>query len=170
MSNLASIYADRGRRTEAEELNTKLIEIRKRILGQEHPVTLTSMTNFARSDWSQGRLKETEELQMQVVEIEGRTLGRENLFTLRIMSSLAMIWKKQGHNNKVLELMAEVVELSNRKLDLSHPDRKIYIRRFDKWQAERAAKTKKQEMEEAGEAVEMEAAEELPTENLRVEV
>jgi hypothetical protein len=38
------------------------METRKRVFGQEHPDTLTSMANLALTYWKQGRWKEAEEL------------------------------------------------------------------------------------------------------------
>jgi Tetratricopeptide repeat len=52
------------------------METRKRVLGQEHPDTLTSMANLASTFWSQGRWKEAEELEMQVMETSVRVLGQ----------------------------------------------------------------------------------------------
>jgi hypothetical protein len=47
MGNLASTYRNQGRWKEAEELEVQVMETRKRVLGQEHPDTLTSMGNLA---------------------------------------------------------------------------------------------------------------------------
>jgi len=55
MANLASTYRHQGRWKEAEELDVQVVEKRKRVLGQEHPDTLTSMNNLAWTLKSQGR-------------------------------------------------------------------------------------------------------------------
>ena len=47
MADLASIYRDQGRWKEAEELEVQVTETRKRVLGLEHPHTLTTMNNPA---------------------------------------------------------------------------------------------------------------------------
>ena len=51
-NSLASTYRDRGRWKEAEELFVQVMETLKRVLGQEHPSTLTSMANLASTFWS----------------------------------------------------------------------------------------------------------------------
>jgi hypothetical protein len=43
MANPASTYWNQGRWKEAEELEVQLMETRKRVLGAEHPDTLTSI-------------------------------------------------------------------------------------------------------------------------------
>ncbi|KIW35747.1 uncharacterized protein PV06_11912 [Exophiala oligosperma] len=44
MNNLALTYWNQGRWKEAEELEVQVREIRTRVLGGEHPDTLTSMS------------------------------------------------------------------------------------------------------------------------------
>ncbi|MCJ1231588.1 hypothetical protein MMC12_008266 [Toensbergia leucococca] len=68
MNNLASSYSDLGRRQEAVELEEKVLKVRKRILGEEHPDTLTSMNNLASSYSDLGRRQEAVKLQEKVVE------------------------------------------------------------------------------------------------------
>ncbi|OHW96949.1 TPR domain protein, partial [Colletotrichum incanum] len=47
MANLASTYWNQGRWKEAEELDVRVMETSSRVLGDEHPHTLTSMANLA---------------------------------------------------------------------------------------------------------------------------
>jgi len=46
MNNLASTYGGLGLWNEAEELFVQVMEMRKRVLGQEHPDTLVSVNNL----------------------------------------------------------------------------------------------------------------------------
>jgi len=68
------------------------METRKRVLGLEHPNTLSSVANLTSTFWSQGRWKEAEELEVQVIEISARVLGAEHLNTLRSMANLALTY------------------------------------------------------------------------------
>ena len=77
-SILAPIYRDQGRWKEAEALEEQVMEAAKRELGEEHPGTLTCMTNFASTYLDQGRRKEAEELEVQVIETRKRVLGQEH--------------------------------------------------------------------------------------------
>ena len=47
MGNLARTYSQQGKLNEAEKLEVDVMELRKRLLGAEHPDTSTSMTNLA---------------------------------------------------------------------------------------------------------------------------
>jgi tetratricopeptide (TPR) repeat protein len=88
------LYQD-GRYDEAEGQFTKVFETRKRVLGQEHPDTLTSMVNLASTYRNQGRWKEAEELQTRELDICSRVLGQEHPDTLSSMENLAWILKSQ---------------------------------------------------------------------------
>jgi Tetratricopeptide repeat len=46
MANLAETYRQKGRWNEAEKLQVDVVELRKRLLGAEHPDTLLSMANL----------------------------------------------------------------------------------------------------------------------------
>ena len=47
MGNLASMYRNQGRWKEAEQLEVQVMETSLRVLGNEHPDTLTRMANLA---------------------------------------------------------------------------------------------------------------------------
>jgi hypothetical protein len=75
MNNLALTYASQGRWKEAEELQVQEMETNLRVLGAEHPETLTSMANLALTYANQGRWKEAEGLQVQVIRDEKDSVG-----------------------------------------------------------------------------------------------
>ncbi|KIJ27903.1 hypothetical protein M422DRAFT_111270, partial [Sphaerobolus stellatus SS14] len=52
-----------NRFSEAEDLEVKVLLMRRHKLGEDHPHTLTSMKNLASTYQSQGRLSEAEELE-----------------------------------------------------------------------------------------------------------
>ncbi|TGZ77583.1 hypothetical protein EX30DRAFT_287808, partial [Ascodesmis nigricans] len=69
----------------AEELGVQVMETRKRVLGEGHPNTLSSMANPASTFWNQGRWKEAEKLEVQVMATTKRVLGEEHPNTLTSM-------------------------------------------------------------------------------------
>ena len=73
-----------------------MIEITKRVLGEEHPNTLNSIANLASTYWNQGCWKEAEELEIRVIEIRKRVLGEEHPNTLNSIANLASIYWNQG--------------------------------------------------------------------------
>ena len=113
------LYSD-GRWKEAEELYMQVMETRKRVLGEEHPDTLTSMANLASTYRNQGRWKEAEVLESQVMETRKRVLGEEHPDTLTSMNNLAFTWKENGRHVEALKLMKECVQLRTLVLGASH--------------------------------------------------
>jgi tetratricopeptide (TPR) repeat protein len=116
-----TLYSD-GRYSEAEELQVQVIEIRKRVLGEEHPATLTSMHNLALTYGDQGRWKEAEELQVQVIEIKKRVLGEEHPDTLASINNLALTYRDQGRWKEAEELHVQALEIEKRVLGEEHPN------------------------------------------------
>jgi GTPase SAR1 family protein len=82
------LYSD-GRYNEAEVSFMEVAERRKKVLGAEHPDTLTTMNNLALTYTNQGRWKEAEEMDVQVMETRKRVLGDEHPDTLTTMNNLA---------------------------------------------------------------------------------
>jgi hypothetical protein len=75
MANLASGYRDQGRWEEAEKLEVQVLEVRKEVLGPEHPGTLTSMNNLAFTWKSQGKIQIALPPREQCVAFSNRLLG-----------------------------------------------------------------------------------------------
>ena len=67
MANLAAAYWNQGRWNEAEQLEFHVMEMRKKLLGAEHPDTLTSMASLATTYRNQGRWNEAEQFEVQVM-------------------------------------------------------------------------------------------------------
>jgi tetratricopeptide (TPR) repeat protein len=78
MNYLALTLRDLGRHQEALVINEQVLELRKRILGAEHPVTLLSMNNLALTLRDLGRHEEALVMNEQVLELEKRILGAEH--------------------------------------------------------------------------------------------
>ena len=78
MGNLASTYQNQGRWKEAEELEVQVMETCVRVLGQEHPNTLTSIYNLALTYKSQGRLLSAILLLKKATNTQARIIGSQH--------------------------------------------------------------------------------------------
>lgn len=99
----------------------QVLEIRKQVLGPEHPDTLTSTANLASTYWDQGQLNEAEELGVQVLELQKQVLGPEHPDTLTSMAKLAYIWESLERVQDALALLKECVQLRTKILSQDHP-------------------------------------------------
>jgi hypothetical protein len=74
------------------------MDMRKKLLGAEHPDTLTSIANLAVTYGSQRRWNEAEQLEVQVIDMRKnlKLLGAEHPDTLKNMANLAGMYWNQG--------------------------------------------------------------------------
>ncbi|KAI9835331.1 MAG: hypothetical protein M1819_002475 [Sarea resinae] len=119
-SNFALVYGESGYWKEAEDLQMQLMETRSRVLGHEHPDTLTTQANLAATFLNQGRWKEAEKLGLQVIQTSKQVLGQEHLHTLISQANLATTYWNQGRWKEAEELEVQVMETSVRALGQEH--------------------------------------------------
>jgi tetratricopeptide (TPR) repeat protein len=103
-----------GRHNLAEKLDVQVMEMRKRILGTDHPDTLQSINNLAMTYLNQGRWKESEELSLQVLRSTRIVLGDEHSDTLYCQANLALAYMEQGLLKKAEALQVETLESHKR--------------------------------------------------------
>jgi tetratricopeptide (TPR) repeat protein len=117
----AWVFSEAGYLVEAEKLEVQAMEMRKRVLGEDHPFTLTSMNNLASALSNRGRYKEAERLEVQVMETRKRLFGPEHLDTITSMANLALTYQEQGRYNEAEKLQKQVVKVMKRELGREHP-------------------------------------------------
>ncbi|KAI6777751.1 uncharacterized protein J7T54_003808 [Emericellopsis cladophorae] len=106
----------------AEKYLDEAVDTRQLVLGEEHPDTLSSMTNLASTYSSQGRWTEAESLQVQVMETRQRVLGEEHPDALISKANLASTYWNQGRWTEAESLELQVMETTQRVLGEEHPD------------------------------------------------
>ena len=84
----------------------RVFHLRKteKMLGKEHPSTLTSMNNLALVLSSQGKYEKAEEMHRQALALEGRMLGKEHPDTLGSMNNLTEMLSRQDKYEKIEEM------------------------------------------------------------------
>ncbi|KAH8724301.1 hypothetical protein GQ44DRAFT_618470, partial [Phaeosphaeriaceae sp. PMI808] len=78
-----------GRWKEAEELEVQVMETRKRVLGEEHPDTLTSMNNLAFTLKGQGLTNKAIPLMENCCRLRTVVLGPQHPFAISSREALA---------------------------------------------------------------------------------
>jgi tetratricopeptide (TPR) repeat protein len=107
---------------EAEKLQVDVMNARQRMLGSDHPDTLSSMGHLAFTYGNQGRLDEAEKLQVDVMNASKTKLGLDHPHTLISMGHLASTYGNQGRLGEAEKLEADVMNGRKRKLGSDHPD------------------------------------------------
>jgi hypothetical protein len=114
-----TLHSD-GRYEEAEELQAEVMQMIERVLGEEHPDTLTSMGNLATMYRNRGRWNEAEELEVRVTQTTKRVLGEEHPHMLTSMGNLATTYWNQGRWKEAEELNVQVMKTMKRVLGEEH--------------------------------------------------
>jgi len=107
---------------EAERLNREVLAVHRRIRGDEHPNTLTVMSNLATNFINQGKLADAEDLERKILVVRRRVLGPEHPHTLSTASILSVSLVKQGKHAEAELLVREVTAARRRVLGDHHPN------------------------------------------------
>ena len=97
-------------------------DLRLRLLGPEHPDTLSSMHNLAFVLQKLGKFDEARTLNERALEIRRRVLGPEHPDTLASMSISAIILNGQGKSDEARRLFEQTLEIRRRVLGPEHRD------------------------------------------------
>jgi len=119
---IGETYRALGRYEHAEPQLEKALEIRKRVLGDDHPDTLRSMNNLAFLYMRQGRYAEAEPIFRKALASQRRVLGDDHPDTLLSMNNLAWQYYRQGRFAEAEPLYLEALEKRRRVLGDDHPD------------------------------------------------
>jgi len=121
LSNLAGLYESQGRYDQAEALYLQALELRKRLLGEEHPAVASSLNNLALLYKSQGRYDQAEPLCLQALELRKRLLGEEHPAVATSLNNLALLYDSQGRYAEAEPLYRQALQLRKRLLGENHP-------------------------------------------------
>ena len=119
--NFALVLGENGDLKSAELLEIKVMEMRKKLLGAEHPDTVISMANLADTYRKQGRWNEAEQLLIQVMDMTKKLLGEEHPDTLTSMGNLASTYRNQGRWSEAEQLEIQVMDMRKKLLGAEHP-------------------------------------------------
>ncbi len=114
---MGDVYTGLGLRSRAENLVTRAVDIRRRVLGPDNADTLDSMSRLSQILYFEGRYPEAEKLQRDTLAAQQRVLGSSDARTLRSMAQLAATLGEEGHYAEGERLEREILE-ADRK---SHP-------------------------------------------------
>jgi CHAT domain-containing protein/tetratricopeptide (TPR) repeat protein len=113
---------NQGKYQEAIPLLERVLSIRKKVLGNEHPDVASSLNNLAALYTSQGRYSEAEPLYRQALEMRKRLLGNERPLVASSLNNLAALYTSQGRYSEAEPLLHQALEMRKRLLGNEHPD------------------------------------------------
>ena len=122
IDSLSFLLIGQGLWDQAEELEVQALETRKRVLGSEHPDTLTSVNNLALILRAQGKYVEAETLNRRVLEERKRVMGELHPDTLTSVRNLALVLQDQEKYDEAEKMYQRALEGREKQLGKEHPD------------------------------------------------
>ena len=122
MHSLAYYNGKIGNYTEAIRLGTQAMEIRRKVLGEEHPDYASSLGGLASYNSSIGNYTEAIRLGTQALEIFKKVLGEEHPVYAQSLSNLASYNFLIGNYTEAIRLCTQALEIQKKTLGEEHPD------------------------------------------------
>jgi hypothetical protein len=120
--NLAECRRCDGQYAASERIQREVLGVMRRVLGEEHPDTLTTAGNLAESLSGQGKYADAERIEREVLGVRRRVLGEEHPDTLAGASNLATSLSGQGKYADAERINREALGLRRRVQGKEHPD------------------------------------------------
>ena len=111
-----------GRYREAEPYYQQSLEMRRKLLGNEHPDVATSLNNLAGLYDSQGKYEEAEPYYQQSLAMMRKLLGNEHPHVATSLNNLAGLYKSQGKYEEAEPYYQQSLEMWRKLLGNEHPD------------------------------------------------
>jgi len=121
LSNIAILYKNCADYNNALILFEKVLAIREKVLGIDHPSTATTYNNIANIYYDQREYLKALEWNQKSLEITERILGKDHPSTATTYNNIANIYSAQGEYIKALEWCQKDLEITERFLGKNHP-------------------------------------------------
>jgi CHAT domain-containing protein/tetratricopeptide (TPR) repeat protein len=118
----AADLQNKDRYTAAEPLLRKALALRRKVLGEEHPLTAQGYNEVASNLKSQGHYAEAQPLYQKALVIRRKVLGEEHPLTAQSYNNLALNLNARGQHTKAGLLYQQALVIRRRVLGEEHPD------------------------------------------------
>jgi tetratricopeptide (TPR) repeat protein len=111
---IGNAYEDLGIYPEAQKHMERALDLRRRMLGEDHPDTLSVMSDLAFLYRAEGKFAQAEPLASKVLEIRRRLLGEDHPDTLYAMNNLGLLYRFEGQSAPAEALLSKVLAIRQR--------------------------------------------------------
>ena len=122
LNNLAVLYDNQGRYSEAEPLYLDALEMRRRLFTGDHPDVASSLNNLALLYHNQGKYSEAEPLYLDALEMRRRLFTGDHPNVATSLNNLASLYYNQGKYSEAEPLYLDALEMTKRLFTGDHPD------------------------------------------------
>jgi serine/threonine protein kinase len=119
---IGQTYMDLGLYPEARTQFERALNLHRRVLGAENPVTLNTMGRIGYAAFQEGKYPEAESLLAKTLEMRRRVLGSEHPDTLSSMNYLGTVYWAEGKYAQAEKTFSQTLEIRRRVLGPEHLD------------------------------------------------
>ena len=130
LSVMADVYFKLGLYSRAEPLLSAAIDLRRRVLGPEHPDTLRAREEMGLLLHQQGRYSDADKLDREVLEEARRVFGADDRETLRVQANLFWTVHSEGRFAESEKRARATLDSQRRVLGERDPDTLSSMRRL----------------------------------------
>jgi tetratricopeptide (TPR) repeat protein len=122
LNNLANLYYNQGKHSEAEPLYLDALEMRRRLFTGDYPDVGNSLNNLALLYHNQGKYSEAELLYLDALEMRRRLFTGDYPDVANSLNNLASLYDSQGKYSEAELLYLDALEMTKRLFTGDHPD------------------------------------------------
>ena len=119
--NLGMYFLITGQYRKALEWDMRALDGTAKILGRDHPSTLTTVHNIAWGFYNQGEHIKALQWYQRALDGREKILGRDHPSTLSTVHCMALVFNNQGEHIKALEWYQRALDGSEKILGRDHP-------------------------------------------------
>ncbi|MFN6199779.1 MAG: tetratricopeptide repeat protein [Dolichospermum sp.] len=120
LNNLAYLYYNQGKYSEAEPLYLDALAMRKRLFTGDHSDVAQSLNNLAILYRNQGKYSEAEPLYLEALEMRKRLFTGDHPDVADSLNNLALLYYIQGRYNEAEPLYLDALAIFERVLGTDH--------------------------------------------------
>jgi tetratricopeptide (TPR) repeat protein len=109
-----------GRYNDAEQTWRQTVQLCIKFLGEEHPYTLASKSNLAKTFLGQGKCEKARQIHQQTLELRIKLLGADHPDTLLSRTNIANTFYFEGQYEAAGQMYQQIVELQKKVLGPEH--------------------------------------------------
>jgi CHAT domain-containing protein len=121
LSDIANSYSRLDQFDKAIHNQIRSLEIRKKVLGQDHIFTIRSLNNLASIYYSFGQFQKALPIFIRCLEIQEKIHGNDHPNTIIFLNNVAKTYSDLDLYEQALPLNIRALEISEKILGLSHP-------------------------------------------------
>ena len=122
LEKLGDLYSEMGEYKSAEPFLKKELELKKKVLGEQHPDYAMSLNNLGDLYSKMGNYKAAEQYYKQSLEIRKKVLGEEHTDYASNLNNLGVLYSEMGDYKAAGPFYKQSLEIRKKVLGEEHPD------------------------------------------------